>query len=169
MIDELIKRLRNVAEKESKKVHSTCDLRVDLMATDAADALESLQRENAELQNAYNELFVQFNILCDENRWIPVAEQLPESGVHVLISCEIKPSGSKYVCDGYYAAAKTIVCEDNGDCACEYDDKKDEYFLLEGYYEVIKNWDDFSSIVIDDFVTHWRPLPAVPEQEATHE
>jgi hypothetical protein len=101
-----------------------------------------------------------------DNRWIPVTERLPESGTHVLLSCKIRPNDSGYVCDGYYAAPKTIECDGSGDCACEYDEEEDKYFLLEGWYEVIKNWDDFSSICIDDFVTHWRTLPTSPADNA---
>ena len=93
------------------------------------------------------------------SEWISVKERLPESGEHVLLTCECKPSGNRYVCDGYYAKPKTIVGSGGGECATEYDEETDEYYLLEGWYEVIKNWEDYSSIVIDDFVTHWMPLP----------
>lgn len=99
-------------------------------------------------------------------RWVPVTERLPESGEHVLLCCEIRSSGTvigRYVCDGYYAALKSIACN-NPEGAIEYDEDTDEYYLLEGWYEVIKNWDDFSSVCIDDFVTHWMPFPDLPEK-----
>ena len=107
--------------------------------------------------------------LREQPRWISVEERLPEVGVHVLCCCEHRGycgSTSKYVCDGYYAAAESI--EGGGfpdECACEYSEEKDEYFLLEGWYEVIKNWDDYNSVSIGDFVTHWMPLPQPPEVE----
>ena len=100
--------------------------------------------------------------------WIPVTERLPESGKHVLVACECRSYGSvvgKYVCDGYYAAPKTITGGCGDDCATEYDEEDDNYYLLEGWYEIIKNWDDYNSIVIPDFVTHWMPLPEPPKED----
>ena len=98
-------------------------------------------------------------------QWIPVGERLPESGKHILLCCEVRPSGKRYVCDGYYAASKSTTSGYSSELDCEYDEETDEYYLPEGYYEVIKNWDDYSSIVIDDFVTHWKPLPEPPKGE----
>ena len=97
--------------------------------------------------------------------WVSVEVEKPESGKHVLLCCEIKPLGKRYVCDGFYAQSKTITTICDGDNNYEYDEETDEYYLIEGYYEIIKNWDDYSSIVIDDFVTHWKPLPEAPKGE----
>lgn len=101
----------------------------------------------------------------DYQPWIPVSNVKPESGKHVLLCCEIKPLGKRYVCDGYYAQSKTIttICDDDNNY--EYDEETDEYYLIEGYYEIIKNCDDYSSIAIEDFVTHWKPLPEPPKGE----
>lgn len=104
--------------------------------------------------------------------WISVEDRLPESGVHVLICCEMHRYGGeiagKYVCDGYYAEANKIIAGGFPDeCDCEYSEEDDEYYLCEGWYEVIKNWDDYNSVVVEDFVTHWMPLPQPPKEGTT--
>ena len=103
--------------------------------------------------------------LQDYQPWIPVSNVKPESGKHVLLCCEVRPSGKRYVCDGYYAGSKSITSGYSDDWDCEYDEETDEHYLPEGYYEVFNNWDDYSSIVIDYFVTHWKPLPEPPKGE----
>lgn len=96
------------------------------------------------------------------SEWIKCDEQMPVSGAHVLLCCEVSPSGNRYTCDGYYAKANSITCGCQDEINYTYSDDDDEFYLAEGFYEVIKNWDDYGSITISDFVTHWMPLPAPP-------
>ena len=102
--------------------------------------------------------------------WISVKDRLPESGEVVLLLVELRYiSGdlkSRYVCDGYYAKRYTeIAGNHNDDIACEYNEENDEYYLEEGWYEVIKNWGEYDSVVIEYPVTHWMPLPEPPKGE----
>ena len=102
-----------------------------------------------------------------QSEWISVEERLPESGVHCILCCDMKRidgTHSQYVCDGYFAERwKVSAHYADDDCATEYNEEDDEYYLKEGWYEVIKNWDDYNSIVIGDTVTHWMPLPEAPK------
>ena len=135
------------------------------------------------------ELFYENNVRCDQKieglvddvidiiangitaqEWVSVKDRLPENGVHVLLCCEMHRYGGeiagKYVCDGYYAEANKIIAGGFPDeCNCEYSEEDDEYYLREGWYEVIKNWDDYNSVAVEDFVTHWMPLPEPPKGE----
>jgi hypothetical protein len=103
-----------------------------------------------------------------QSEWISVEERLPESGVHCILCCDMKRidgTHSQYVCDGYFAERWKIIAHYvDDDCATEYNEIEDEYYLKKGWYEVIKNWDDYNSIVIDDTVTHWMPLPEPPKK-----
>lgn len=101
-------------------------------------------------------------------KWISVEERLPDGGVHVLACCRARwlaGSGNLYVCDAFHSSPKTIVCSYDDDIDSEYDEETDEYYFPEGWWEVIKNWDDYSCVAIEDTVTHWMPLPEPPKEE----
>jgi hypothetical protein len=104
-----------------------------------------------------------------QSGWISVDERLPESGVPCLLCCDIKRidgTHRQYVCDGYHVERWKEGCPNyGGDCAVEYNEEDDEFYLCEGWYEVINNWDDYNSIGINDTVTHWMPLPEPPKGE----
>lgn len=101
-----------------------------------------------------------------QSGWISV-ERLPESGEHCLVSCTVKRCDGtlgQYICIGYYAEKfKHLAYGVDDDCVSEYNEENDEYYIAEGWYEVIKNWDDYGFVAIDDFVTHWMPLPEPPK------
>lgn len=106
--------------------------------------------------------------------WISVNDRMPASGEVCLLACKVTYCYSgktyRYVCDGFYIerwkeGAGNDVIED---LAVEYNEETDEYYLCEGWYERINNWDDYSSVVISDTVTHWMPLPE-PPKEAHHD
>lgn len=125
-----------------------------------SDALALIERLEAERDVA----------LAKVPRWISVEERLPESGVHVFVLCEIRANGGavrRYVCDGFHVEAwkEKAGCYSE-DCALVYNYEDDEYYLEEGWYEVIKNWEEYNSVTIADFVTHWMPLPEPPKEDA---
>ena len=101
--------------------------------------------------------------------WRRVEDELPESGTHVLACCEVRGiygHKSHYVCDAFHTDNKSIPCSYNDDIDSEYDEETDEYYFPVGWWEVIKNWDDYSCVAIHDFVTHWMPLPEPPKEDA---
>ena len=99
--------------------------------------------------------------------WISVKDRLPESGKSVLVSCQIKLMSGKdkyYVCEAMYTAPKTVSAGVYDDFDADYDEETDTYYYPEGWWEKIHNWDEYSSVAIEDFVTHWMPLPE-PQKE----
>lgn len=53
------------------------------------------------------------------------------------------------------------------DVKTDYDEENDKYYLPEGWIELIDNWDDYSSVYFEQPLTHWMPLPAHPEEDAS--
>ena len=104
-----------------------------------------------------------------KQEWISVDERLPENGVHCLLCCDVKHIGGKhrqYVCTGFHAEKyKNLAYGVDDDCVTDYNEEDDEYYISEGWYEVINNWDDYGYIAIDDTVTHWMPLPEAPKMK----
>ena len=102
--------------------------------------------------------------------WISVNDRMPASGEVCLLACKVTYCYSgktyRYVCDGFYAERwkEEEANDGSGDQAIEYNEDDDEYYLCEGWYERIHNWDDYNSIVISDTVTHWMPLPEPLEE-----
>ena len=62
-----------------------------------------------------------------------------------------------------WTAAKTEEADGDAEACIEYDEAADTYYVTEGWYECIDNWDDYSSVAVTEGeVTHWMPLPQPP-------
>ncbi len=97
--------------------------------------------------------------------WISVKDRLPETGKAVLVA-RFYWTGDRVVTRGFYAAKHTL---DAGNWeeyeAADYDEEADQYWCPKGWHEEMtsENCDHFYLI---NGVTHWIPLPALPENES---
>jgi hypothetical protein len=99
------------------------------------------------------------------SEWISVEGQLPRSGMKVL-AFYLNRMGKKRIIRAEYTYAKT---EEAGECdpdtqCVEYCEKSDTYFVSEGWYEVMDNWEEYGSIMVTEGeITHWQSLPEPPQ------
>lgn len=102
-----------------------------------------------------------------QNGWISVKERLPEAGVYVLVACKVKMIGGgekHYICNAFHTSKFSYIAKACDDIDCDYNEENDEYYFPEGWWEVIKNWEDYECVAIQDEVTHWMPLPEPPKE-----
>lgn len=94
------------------------------------------------------------------SEWISVKDHLPPSEKHVLAETD------KYECVAFYAErfSVSVGYYTDDEINCEYNEDMDEYFLAEGWYEVVHNWEDYSSITIEDEVIGWMNLPRMSKE-----
>ena len=103
--------------------------------------------------------------------WISVKDRLPENEVDVLICAQrryYKGGTIPVVSTAFYTDGKMNTEEsgynwDLGNVDMEYDEEVDAYIVPEGWWESVRYGEEFSAV--DDFVTHWMPLPQPPKGE----
>ena len=101
----------------------------------------------------------------ERSQWVSVNDQMPESRRTVLAYYTNRLGNGRRI-RAQYIKAWTVPADDDADpdteCV-EYSEQDDTYYLLEGWYECIDNWDEYMSIAVNEGpVTHWMPLPAAP-------
>lgn len=127
----------------------------DEVNTAAADLIERLTAENAALREKVP-------------RWISVEEKLPEPETDVLIVCN--RNGYVFVTPAIYEDGKMLTQESAWNWSDIYgyglySEEDDDYYIPEGWWENRQfNPDDVYNNPVDCAVTHWMPLPEVPEE-----
>lgn len=103
------------------------------------------------------------------DNWISVSERLPKNEQDVLVCVKrkhyAKPDeyirfvSKAFYTDGKHNTEHTCYCWDAYNL--DYDEKADAYIISEGWWESVDYNEEFG--MIDDYVTHWMPLPDLPE------
>jgi hypothetical protein len=157
--EELVKALRycrndypcKTCPVELQKDESTC---IGVLFKHCIDQIERDQKEIAELR--------------EKQQWIPVAERLPEPETDVLAVCN--RNGCIFVIPAIYEDGKMLTRDSAWNwsdiyCYGLYDEKADDYYIPEGWWENRKfNPDDVYNNPVDCAVTHWMPLPEPPKE-----
>ena len=94
-------------------------------------------------------------------KWISVSNEMPEHGKPVLATYKNSHGKNRRVIAFYLGRWEEEA--DCDECNDEYSERKDMYYLKEGWYEQIDNWGDYTSVTVHEGeVTHWMPLPECP-------
>jgi hypothetical protein len=85
---------------------------------------------------------------------IPVTERLPDSGQEVLAHYNDVTVRATYI-HRFTEECNDLDCENY-----EYNEEDDEFYINEGWYELMDNWGDFRSIaIVEGTVDSWLPIP----------
>lgn len=101
-------------------------------------------------------------------QWIPVADQMPDSGKPVLVAVDRgkqKVAGRRryLVTRAMWVARYTE--EDTDGASVDADERDGVYYWPEGWYEWNLREETHWWIGGEEPVTHWRPLPQGPGEE----
>lgn len=107
---------------------------------------------------------VEVSSVKSEQKWIPCSERLPEETV--LVTAETKTFRHRYICEAVWIPRWTWKASfDNWEDCSEYNEDDDEFYVNEGWYERVHNWDEYSYVEIEDTVLAWMPLPELYQEE----
>lgn len=94
--------------------------------------------------------------------WISVDHQMPPPGQIVLATYR-NTLGMPRMVRAEWITQFTVEAESDADEIGIYNEKDDTYYLPEGWWETIDNWDDYARVYVSEGqVTHWTPLPHLP-------
>lgn len=105
--------------------------------------------------------------VIERPQWISVEDKLPDTETEVLVVCN--RNGFRFVCPAIYEDG-TVLTQDSMwnwydlDNYGMYSEENDDYFIPEGWWENRQfTPDDVYNSPVDCPVTHWMPLPELPD------
>lgn len=102
-------------------------------------------------------------------RWIPITERLPKPETEVMIVCN--GSSGQFIATAIHEDG-TLFQKDSDWYWNDiweygrYDEERDDYIIPEGWWESrYFTPDDVYNCPVDCEVTHWMPMPELPEEK----
>lgn len=101
--------------------------------------------------------------------WIPITEHLPKPETEVMIVCN--RNGRRFIATAIHEDGTLFVGDSNWNWndICEYgryDEERDDYIIPECWWESrCFTPDDVYNCPVDCEVTHWMPMPDLPEEK----
>lgn len=92
------------------------------------------------------------------NKWILTKDELPENSKHVIVAYRNELGMPRRVRAIYERKFEIVI--DDYDNGCYYDEKDDEYYLKEGWYESCDGSENYYDIECE--VLCWCGLPKLP-------
>ena len=90
--------------------------------------------------------------------WRPASE-LPEED-QIVIATYLNSYGKRRRVRAVYIRQYEEEAGEDDELCVEYCEEQDEWYFKEGWYELIDNWDDYSSVaIVEGVVDHWLPMP----------
>lgn len=123
---------------------------------DMLDYIDYLEAENERLREENAKLGAQLT-------WRPASDK-PEHGKTVLATYLNQCGKRRRVRAFYIGQYEEEEGSEDDELCVEYCEEKDEWYLKEGWYELIDNWDTYSSVaIVEGVVDYWMPMPSAPK------
>jgi len=98
----------------------------------------------------------------DQLTWRPVSEK-PEKG-QIVIATYLNQCGKRRRVRAVYVRQYEEEAGEDDELCVEYCEEQDEWYLKEGWYELVDNWDIYSSVaIVEGVVDYWMPMPPAPD------
>ena len=150
---ELMKRYEENMDlkKDSIKMQYVYDRFIEGFEAFAQEEYDALQSKNAQLKAQLT--------------WRPASDK-PEHGKTVLATYLNQCGKRRRVRAFYIGQYEEEEGSEDDELCVEYCEEKDEWYLKEGWYELIDNWDTYSSVaIVEGVVDYWMPMPPAPKGE----
>jgi hypothetical protein len=95
--------------------------------------------------------------------WVKASDSNPLPG-RIVLAHYINELGMSRIVRAQWIAENTVEAGDDLDEVGEYNDADDTYYMPEGWWEQIDNWDNYAQVWMQRDVTHWTYMPLPPPQ-----